>query len=202
MTHPLGPSQGAQGRGSSPHFPAANEAFDVAAGHGVATARFATSPAIDALRCGAARAERFYIVGATERRTHALPAMVALNVLRELDLLFIYAINELAARRRLATCPLTAPPRIKLLVLSSVCPTSAGERDRYRENAVWRGRLDRRAFPASAPSSCAIGTDLIDEIMSAAVAWHVLIAKKLGDFGRKDQGTRKPLMFHGDDPYR
>ncbi|WP_156347360.1 MULTISPECIES: hypothetical protein [unclassified Sphingomonas] len=139
------------------------------------------SPALDALRSGAARAERLYIGQTLRRGAHAVPAMVALNVLRELDLLFTYAINERATRSGLATCPADAPSRIKLCVLSSICPTSAGDRDRYRTNALGRVRLDRTAFHASGRSSSpsGMGEDRIAEMLLATVHWHVLTAEKL-----------------------
>lgn len=139
------------------------------------------SPALDALRSGAARAERLYIGHAQLRGVAAIPAMVALNVLRELDLLFTYAINERATRSGLATCPTDASSRIKLCVLSSICPTSAGDRDRYRTNALGRVRLDRTAFHASgrSPSPTGMDEDRIAEMLSATVGWHVLTAEKL-----------------------
>ncbi|WP_156361405.1 hypothetical protein [Sphingomonas sp. Leaf67] len=164
------------------------EKLNMTVNPGAASVYRGRSPALDALRSGAARAERLYIGRALRLGLHIVPAMVALNVLRELDLLFTYAINERATRSGLATCPADAPSRIKLCVLSSICPTSASDRDRYRTNALDRVRLDRTACHASGHSPMATGMDddRIAKMLSATVCWHVLTAEKLG---ASDRGT-------------
>lgn len=130
--------------------------------------------ALAALIAGTTLVQRQYVVTGRD-----LPFMVTLNVLRELDVLLVHAINEAARSLRspLPRANASAEARLAMLLAATACPA----RDRMELRALGRRRSNMERFtrPASSGSSKARLPAASRETLASATALYLRLVMLL-----------------------